>query len=192
MMVEKVAVADKSEHEVKNNQENTRMLDWSWLPFQDLSASQTYDMLALRQQVFVVEQKCVFQDADGIDQQCWHGLGYLPNAGLVAYARIAPPGVVYAEASIGRVVTASTLRGMNAGHALMNQAMAQVAKLFPGHAIKIGAQAHLQRFYGRYGFEPIGEVYDEDGIPHIQMITTSMPNSSTFMHDETIAKIRKS
>ena len=187
-MIETIAVVDQLEHGLKNNLEIMPSLNWIWLPFQGLSAAQTYDMLALRQQVFVVEQNCVFQDADGIDQQCWHGLGYLPNAGLAAYARIVPPGVVYLEASIGRVVTASTLRGVSAGHALMHQAMAQVAKLYPGHAIKIGAQAHLQRFYGRYGFEAIGEIYDEDGIPHVQMITKILSISSQSMHDVLLKK----
>lgn len=152
--------------------ENTLSLQWSWLPFEALSATQMYDLLALRQQVFVVEQACVFQDADGIDRHCWHGLGYLANGQLGAYARIVPPGRVYPQASIGRVVTAPTLRGVNAGHALMEQAMTQVALLFPGHDIKIGAQAHLQRFYGRYGFEVCGDVYDEDGIDHVHMVAT--------------------
>lgn len=153
-------------------------LEWTWLPFQSLSAQQTYDLLALRQQVFVVEQACVFQDADGIDLQCWHGMGYLSGGRLGAYARIVPPGLVYPQPSIGRVVTAPTLRGINAGHALMEQAMAQVMLLFPAHDIKIGAQAHLQRFYGRYGFEPIGDVYDEDGIAHVQMIAKNSQNSA--------------
>jgi len=147
------------------------VLDWSWLPFHDLSAVQIYDLLALRQRVFVVEQACVFQDADGIDPQCWHGLGYLPDGRLGAYARIVPPGLTYQQPSIGRVVTAPTLRGVNVGHQLMDQAMAQAGRLFPGRAIKIGAQAHLQGFYGRFGFEPVGEIYDEDGIEHIHMVT---------------------
>lgn len=152
--------------------DNKLTLQWTWLPFKALSATQMYDLLALRQQVFVVEQACVFQDADGIDRHCWHGLGYLADGQLGAYARIVPPGRVYPQVSIGRVVTAPTLRGVNAGHALMEQAMAQVALLFPGHDIKIGAQAHLQGFYSRYGFKACGDVYDEDGIEHVHMIAT--------------------
>ncbi|MGS0740508.1 GNAT family N-acetyltransferase [Glaciimonas sp. GG7] len=152
--------------------ESKLILQWSWLPFDALSAAQVYDLLALRQQVFVVEQACVFQDADRIDLQCWHGLGYLTDGQLGAYARIVPPGVVYPQPSIGRVVTAPTLRGINAGHALMAQAMDKVAQLFPGQPIKIGAQAHLQRFYCRFGFEPVGDLYDEDGIAHIHMLAS--------------------
>lgn len=164
--MDKVAGADKFETVL----ESKLALKWIWLPFQALSATQMYDLLALRQQIFVVEQACVFQDADGIDRDCWHGLGYMGDGQLGAYARIVPPGLVYSQASIGRVVIAPALRGVGAGHVLMEQAMAQVALLFPGHDIKIGAQAHLQRFYGRSGFETCGDVYDEDGIDHVHMI----------------------
>jgi len=146
------------------------MMKWCWLPFQDLSTTQLYAAMQLRQRVFVVEQACVFLDADGIDLDAWHGLGYLPNGELGAYARIVPPGKAFEYPSIGRVVTAPELRGSGGGHELVLQAMAQAAQLFPGYRIKIGAQAHLQRFYGRFGFEPVGELYDEDGISHIHMI----------------------
>jgi ElaA protein len=146
------------------------MMAWRWLSFQDLSAVQLYAAMQLRQRVFVVEQTCVFQDADGIDVHAWHGLGYLPNGDLGAYARIVPPGNAFEYPSIGRVVTAPALRGKSAGNELMQQAMTQTARLFPGHQVKIGAQAHLQRFYARFGFEPVGELYDEDGISHIHMI----------------------
>lgn len=146
-------------------------LQWQWLPFQSLTVLQLYEVMQLRQRVFVIEQTCLFQDADGIDVYAWHGLGYLPDGELGAYARIVPPGKVFDEPSIGRIVTTPALRGMHVGHVLLQQAMMQTARLFPGHAIKIGAQAHLQRFYGRYGFEATGELYDEDGISHIHMRT---------------------
>ncbi len=149
------------------------MMEWHWLPFQELSTVQLYAAMQLRQRVFVLEQTCVFQDADGIDLYSWHGLGYLPNGELGAYARIVPPGKAFHLPSIGRVVTAPELRGKGAGNELVRQALAQTAKLFPGHDIKIGAQAHLQRFYGSFGFKPVGELYDEDGILHIHMIAPS-------------------
>ncbi|MFJ2987679.1 GNAT family N-acetyltransferase [Collimonas sp. NPDC087041] len=147
-----------------------QQMEWQWLSFQELNTLQLYQAMQLRQRVFVLEQTCVFQDADGIDVHSWHGLGYLPNGELGAYARIVPPGKAFEYPSIGRVVTAPELRGKRAGYELMQQAMAQTAALFPGNAIKIGAQAHLQRFYGSFGFEPVGELYDEDGISHIHMI----------------------
>lgn len=146
------------------------MMAWRWLPFQELSTAQLYAAMQLRQRVFVIEQSCLFLDADGIDQDAWHGLGYLPDGELGAYARIVPPGKAFHLPSIGRVVTAPELRGKSAGHELMRQAMMQVARLFPGQDVKIGAQAHLQRFYARFGFAPVGELYDEDGIAHIHMI----------------------
>lgn len=152
------------------------MMDWFWLPFQEISAVQLYEAMQLRQRVFVVEQNCIFQDADGIDMHSWHGLGYLPNGELGAYARIVPPGKAFDFPSIGRVVTTPALRGKNCGHELMQQAMTRTAKLFPGSEIKIGAQAHLQGFYARFGFAPVGELYDEDGISHIHMIAPSTSN----------------
>ncbi|AIY40411.1 ElaA protein [Collimonas arenae] len=157
------------------------MMEWRWLPFQDLSAAQLYAAMQLRQRVFVVEQTCVFLDADGIDQHSWHGLGYLPNGELGAYARIVPPGKAFDYPSIGRVVTAPELRGSGGGYELMQQAMLHTIRLFPGHQIKIGAQAHLQRFYARFGFEPVGELYDEDGIAHIHMIAPPLSRSTVSM-----------
>ncbi|MFC5474558.1 GNAT family N-acetyltransferase [Paraherbaspirillum soli] len=155
---------------MSNGKNRDSMLHWHWLPFQQLTTLQLYAAMQLRQRVFVLEQACLFQDADGLDPHAWHGLGYLPDGELAAYARIVPPGLAFEQPSIGRVVTAAALRGSNAGHELMQQAMAQAASLFPGSAIKIGAQAHLQRFYGRFGFEAVGEIYDEDGIAHIHMV----------------------
>jgi ElaA protein len=149
------------------------MMKWHWLPFQELSAAQLYAAMQLRQRVFVVEQTCLFLDADGIDLHSWHGLGYLPSGELGAYARIVPPGKAFEYPSIGRVVTAPELRGSGGGYELMQQAMLHTTKLFPGHQVKIGAQAHLQRFYARFGFEPMGELYDEDGISHIHMLAPS-------------------
>jgi ElaA protein len=155
---------------IKEAVATTPQMVWHWLPFEQLNTVQLYQAMQLRQRVFVLEQTCAFQDADGIDLHAWHVLGYLPNGELGAYARIVPPGKAFEYPSIGRVVTAPELRGNGAGYELMQQAMAQAARLFPECAIKIGAQAHLQRFYGRFGFQAVGDLYDEDGISHIQMI----------------------
>ncbi|MQR01594.1 GNAT family N-acetyltransferase [Glaciimonas soli] len=144
---------------------------WSWQPFHSLTTAQLYEVMVLRQRVFVVEQACAFQDADGIDPQCWHGLGRMPDGELAAYARIVPPGLAFMQPSIGRVVTSPTLRGVNAGRQLMEQAMVQIRRLFPSQVIQIGAQVHLQGFYNGFGFETIGEPYDEDGIMHVHMVT---------------------
>lgn len=152
-------------------------MEWHWLSFQQLTTVQLYAVMQLRQQVFVVEQNCIYQDVDGLDIFAWHGMGYLPDGKLVAYARILPPGTAFAHPSIGRVVIAPALRGQQGGIALMEQAMRRAADLFPNEAIQIGAQAHLQQFYARFGFVPISDPYEEDGITHIHMLASSSVNT---------------
>ena len=142
---------------------------WTCVPFAELSVDQLYDVLALRSEVFVVEQNCVFQDIDGLDRQTWHLQGRGDDGRLQAYARLIPPGLKAADALIGRVVTAPAARGSGTGRGLMAQALVECERLWPGHAITLHAQAHLERFYAGFGFVPVGEPYMEDGILHQEM-----------------------
>jgi ElaA protein len=144
-------------------------LTWRCLPFDALHARTLYALLQLRTEVFVVEQTCVFQDMDGADAQCFHLLGEGAR-GLEAYVRLVPPGLKYPEASIGRVVTLPAARGNGLGHALMSEAVRALTSLWGAQPIRIGAQAHLQAFYGQHGFAPAGPIYIEDGIDHIEMV----------------------
>ncbi|PUA18707.1 GNAT family N-acetyltransferase [Glaciimonas sp. PCH181] len=146
------------------------MMHWYWQPFHRLSLEQLYDALNLRQRVFVIEQNCLYLDADGLDQSCWHGLGYDDNGTLQAYARIVPPKLRYPEPSIGRVIVSEQSRGKGVGQTLMQQAIAQTSDLYPGLPIRISAQAQLEVFYGTLGFATVGELYDDTGIPHIDML----------------------
>ncbi|MBO9537227.1 GNAT family N-acetyltransferase [Herbaspirillum sp.] len=146
------------------------MLHWIWKTFDQLSLEQLYDAIRLRQQVFVIEQECLYPDADGFDPACLHGLGYDNEGALMAYARVLPPGVRYAEPSIGRLIVAEQLRGKGAGEALMKQAMARTTALYPGMPMRISAQARLERFYRRLGFISVGDLYDDTGIPHVDML----------------------
>jgi len=129
-------------------------------------------MYRLRVDVFIVEQDCVFQDVDGVDPKCWHLLGYSDSV-LVAYCRILPAGVKFPEPSIGRVITARSVRRTGMGRVLMAEAMKRARELFGDRQIRIGAQAHLERFCNEFGFSKVGEPYDEDGILHIEMETTN-------------------
>lgn len=145
---------------------------WHCERFEALSASALYALLSLRSQVFVLEQRCVYLDPDGLDPQCWHLQGRGEQDELQAYARLLPPllkGPQQTLPMIGRVVTASSARGAGQGRALMQQAIAECARLWPGQGIDIGAQAHLQGFYASLGFVPSSAPYDEDGIAHIDM-----------------------
>lgn len=144
-------------------------IQWILKRFDELTPYQLYAILQLRNEVFVVEQNCVFQDADDKDQASWHLMGFDENR-LVAYTRLVPPGVAYEEPSIGRVVTSPSVRRFGAGRQLMQHSIDSLYSLF-GHApIKIGAQLYLKKFYESFGFGQVGEQYLEDNIPHIYML----------------------
>jgi ElaA protein len=146
-----------------------QQLDWQYSEFAQLSPFVVYEILALRQLVFVVEQKCVFLDADGYDVSAGHLVGRR-NDRLVAYARILSPGVKYAEHSIGRVVVDPTARNSGFGRAVMLEAIRRIVESDGPVPIMIQAQEHLaDTLYKPLGFERVNGVYDEDGIAHVDM-----------------------
>lgn len=144
-------------------------LVFTWKRFEELSNLELYQIIQAREEVFVVEQNCAYLDADNLDLSAWH-LSVTLNGELAAYSRLVEPGLKFPEPSIGRVLTLAKFRSMKIGYALMSESIAFTEKTFPGKGIRIGAQAHLQKFYGSLGFESVGDVYDEDGIPHIVMV----------------------
>lgn len=147
---------------------------WTCLHHRELDTATLYALLALRTQVFVVEQRCPYLETDGQDllgDTC-HLLAH-DAQGLVAYLRLLDPQRMQGEVVIGRVVIAESARGTGLGHALMEQALAECRQRWPGVPVYLSAQAHLQGYYGRYGFAPVTEVYLEDDIPHIGMRRTS-------------------
>lgn len=147
-------------------------LTWVYKKFEELTATELYAMLQLRSEVFVVEQNCVYLDIDNKDKKsshlmAWHG------DDLAAYTRLVPPGVSFAEASIGRVVTSPRYRGTGIGITLMQKSIELCLQTYAVMQIRIGAQLYLQKFYTGLGFEQCSEPYDEDGIPHIEMLLGS-------------------
>ncbi|KXU79999.1 GNAT family N-acetyltransferase [Aeromonas enteropelogenes] len=146
-------------------------MNWILKPWSELTTDELYELLALRAEVFVVEQTCPFQDLDGLDRRegVWHLLGYRGDL-LAAYARIMAPGIGDdSGAAIGRVVTSPRARGYGLGHQLIGEAVKACETRWPAHSIWLGAQAHLQGFYGQHGFLAEGEGYLEDDIPHMGM-----------------------
>ena len=143
-------------------------ITWRWLTFDQLTTDELYRIMRLRQQVFVVEQNCVYLDADGHDPLAIHGLGEI-GIDLVAYARVVPANVTYDTPSIGRVVTAPGSRGSGFGRLVTEQAISEATRRFPGQPVTIGAQLYLQSFYESLGFVAVGEPYEEDGIAHVDM-----------------------
>lgn len=147
-------------------------LSWQCSRFDDLSPSELYAALQLRQKVFVVEQKCPYLDADGVDSKSLHLLGWSDDSErkkLVAYARLLPPRVKYAESSIGRVCTDPDARGTGAGKVLMIEALKRVEEAGWGKEIRIAAQMYLERFYEGFGFRRVTDPYLDDDIWHVDM-----------------------
>lgn len=137
--------------------------------FDSLSPNELYAIIRLRNEVFVVEQNCVFQDADNKDQPSLH-LMFWNNNELVAYCRLVPPGLAYTEMSIGRVVSSPYHRKSGAGRQLIAEAIELIHQQFGTGPIRIGAQCYLIKFYASFGFIEEGEMYLEDGIEHIEMV----------------------
>jgi ElaA protein len=137
--------------------------------FKELEVTQLYDLLRLRSEVFVVEQNCVFLDQDNKDQKCHHLLLYADDQ-LAGYCRIVPAGISYPEVSIGRVITSPAFRGTGLGRKVMELGIQSCRELFGPGNIRIGAQVYALPFYTSLGFETDGEVYNEDGIAHVEMV----------------------
>jgi ElaA protein len=144
-------------------------------PFAELSSEQLYALLKLRSEVFVVEQDCIYLDLDDRDQQAWHVLG-LQDDSLVCYARLLPPGSRFPEPSIGRVVSAASVRRFGYGRQLMQAAITACQRQWPGQEIRISAQQYLEAFYQSLGFLSCSAPYQEDGIDHVEM---RLPGGST-------------
>jgi ElaA protein len=143
--------------------------DWTIQTFAEFDTNTLYDVLALRQAIFVVEQNCPYQDLDGLDQAAFHMLCREGHT-LLAYQRCLPPGTSYPESSIGRIIVSAAARGRQLGRELVQRGIDFNREQWPDADIRIGAQAHLADFYGSLGFELEGEEYVEDGIPHVHMV----------------------
>jgi ElaA protein len=143
--------------------------NWICKSFNELSPHELYAILQIRNEVFVLEQNCPYQDADNKDQEAFHFTGWRDNK-LIAYTRLLPPGLTFENASIGRVVTSPGARGMGIGRELMLQSIAKLYSLFDIVPIEIGAQLYLKKFYESLGFIQTSEMYLEDNIEHIEMI----------------------
>jgi ElaA protein len=102
-------------------------IDWRWSAFAELNLRELYEILKLRQEVFIVEQQCPYPDADGRDIDCYHLMGWEKLAeeegNLIAYMRILPPGLVYKELTMGRILTAEKARGSGVGRELMKEGL---------------------------------------------------------------------
>jgi ElaA protein len=142
---------------------------WMIKDFNSFSIQEMYDVFKLRQNVFILEQTCFYEDIDGKDQTSFHVLGYREDE-LVAYARIVEKGLTFEEISIGRVLIAKNERGKGTGKTLMEKCLNYVDEVLHETVIRISAQAYLKSFYYSLGFNPVSDEYLEDGIPHLEMV----------------------
>ncbi|AKS41357.1 Putative acyltransferase [Wenzhouxiangella marina] len=144
--------------------------NWQLRTFEQLDVASLYRLIQARVAVFVVEQTCPYQELDGRDDQSIHIWAEDENLKVLAYARLLPPGLSYAEPSIGRVLTSAAGRGCGLGRELMQRALAECESRYPGQGVRISAQQYLEDFYRGLGFRTVRGPYLEDDIPHLEML----------------------
>lgn len=142
---------------------------WKIKSFENLSNKELYEILKLRQEVFIVEQTCYYLDADGYDEKAVH-LWAEKEEQIVAYCRIFPQGIKYPETSIGRVLTHPVFRNLQLGKILIKFALETIETRFDTKKCRISAQDYLLKFYSDFGFVDTGKKYLEDDIPHTEMV----------------------
>ena len=146
------------------------MINWTCKSFDELNLREWYSISTFRQEVFIVEQYCAYLDSDGKDLDAHHLVGRNAEGEILAYARLLPVGVSYPDrTSMGRITSSKKARGTGLGSQLILEAIKQIEQLYGKITILIGAQCYLERFYGKFGFNRISDIYLEDGIPHIDM-----------------------
>lgn len=144
-------------------------IDWQIKSFNELTTHDLHDILKARVDIFVVEQNCAYPEIDGKDPDCFHVIARDRDDKLIGTARIAPAGVIYDEASVGRVVVVKEFRRLKLGTKLMQLSMDFCENTLAAQSVKIAAQLYLKDFYEEFGFEQISKVYLWDGIEHIDM-----------------------
>jgi len=143
---------------------------WESCTLSEMDSLTLFEVLRLRQTIFVLEQQCLYPDIDELDKQAIHLLGFDSTQQLIAYLRILAPGVHYPEPAIGRVLVAEAARGTGLGRALIGEGVQLAQQHFPDSNIRISAQSHLVALYEDAGFTSVGDAYLEDGIPHQEML----------------------
>lgn len=143
--------------------------------FGELTPDELYEILRIRNEVFVIEQTCIFQDCDQKDQKSYH-LFSIDNGKIIAYLRILEKGVSYSEISIGRVLVDKKYRGKGLARDILLKSLDFIENDLNEKEIRISAQKYLVDFYESLGFSIASDVYLEDGIPHIDMFYNNIIN----------------
>ena len=136
--------------------------------FKELSVEEIYQILKVRADVFIIEQKCIYKDIDGKDEKARHVLGKENNE-IIAYTRILEEDDQYNYPSISRVVVKKQNRGEERGKKIMKETIKYIVEELKEKTIVLAAQKYLEKFYRELGFIAEGEEYLEDEIPHQKM-----------------------
>lgn len=134
--------------------------------YSELTADELYALLKARAEVFVVGQQCCYQDMDEKDKDAYH-VWAEGDGGVVAYLRVLPPGVSFADCSIGRVLTIRRRSGV--GTQLMREGIRVAKEKYGAARITIEAQVYVREFYESLGFVKCSDEFLDVGIPHIEM-----------------------
>ena len=145
-------------------------LNWSCLSLPEMESRQLFELFKIRQEIFVIEQSCIYPDIDKYDLSCWHLLGYGADSVLRAYCRLLKAGLAYEEPTIGRVLVVKEYRGLGLARDLMSEAHRRCESILNTKTIRLSAQVYLQKFYESIGYKTVSLPYDEDGIMHIEML----------------------
>ncbi|WP_147804014.1 GNAT family N-acetyltransferase [Alkalicoccus halolimnae] len=148
-------------------------MKWTIKSFEELTADELYQILKIRVEIFVVEQECPYPEIDGMDKAAEHLYAVEDNE-VKAYARLLPPGTMYQEASIGRVLVAGDKRGTGLGKELMKRAVKNLDENYSQTPIRLQAQEYAEAFYAAFSFQRISDTYLEDNIPHVDMRRNSI------------------
>lgn len=144
----------------------------NWILYRSISEYEPvhlYEVVKLRQDIFIIEQNCIYDDIDGLDYVSAHLLLLGDDNNLIGYLRLVPAGKKFEELSLGRIAIKKKYRGKGLGTILIKKGLA-IAKNWGETSVRIEAQAHLEKYYADLGFKTTSEIYDVDGIPHIQMM----------------------
>lgn len=148
---------------------NNPPINWIWKEFKELTLQELYSIIQVRERVFIVEQELSYVDCDNYDQKAWHLMG-IQDGHLVAYLRAFPPEVKFMETSFGRVLVVAEARRVGTGKQLTTIGLKKIKETFGDKAVRISAQAYLEKFYQGFGFKTVSEEYLEENIPHLQML----------------------
>lgn len=149
-------------------------LYWTCKKFEEISGEEMHEILATRQSVFIVEQKCAYQDADELDRCSWHLLGQSMGGSIAAYGRVNFPGSRYREPSFGRILTIKDARGFGVGREVVRRCLELCKRQYPELDVRISSQTYLMDFYSDFGFQEVGEPYDDEGVEHIDMVMNAI------------------